>query len=36
LNGVEKGFTIAAESDTDKVLPLIRQSYDFVKDESVK
>lgn len=36
LSGVEKGFTIAAQNDIDKVLPLIRQSYDFVRAESVK
>jgi hypothetical protein len=34
LSGVERSFTISSPGDIDKVLPLIRQSYDFVKRES--
>ena len=34
LSGVERAFTIASPDDIDKVLPLTRQSYEFVKRES--
>jgi hypothetical protein len=33
LSGVERAFTIDSPEEIDKVLPLIRQSYDFVKRE---
>jgi hypothetical protein len=36
LTGAEKAFTIASPSDIEKFLPLIRQSYDFVKRESAE
>jgi len=33
LNGDEKAFNLASPSEIDKVVPLIRQSYDLVKAE---
>lgn len=34
LSGVERTFTITSPEEIDKVLPLVRQSYDFVKREN--
>jgi len=35
LSGVERGFNVTSLSEIEKVLPLIRQSYDFVKRENL-
>jgi len=34
LSGVEKAFNLAMPSEIDKAIPLMRQSYDFVKAET--
>jgi len=35
LSGVERGFNVTSQSEIEGVLPLIRQSLDFVKRESL-